>query len=115
MECRQTIGIHHKFRHLTQITSTFFYISIQDTPNDIFDIHQFYIWIYKGYMLLPVILTHGLLAIEIFVKFTRFTNLETSFKSPILLLARVSVIKLVGKKRSQLLKWLILFLCKYNS
>lgn len=55
-------------------------------------------------MLLPVILTHGLLAMEIFVKLTRFTNLEISFKSPMLLLARVSVIKLVGKKRSQLLK-----------
>lgn len=66
-------------------------------------------------MLLPVMLTQGLLAIEIFVRFTRFTSLETSFKSPMLLLAKVSVVKLVGKKRSQLPKWLILFLCKYNS
>lgn len=61
-------------------------------------------FIYKGYMLLPVILTQGLLATEIFVKFTRLTSLEISFKSPILLLARVRVTKLVGIKRSQLLK-----------
>lgn len=49
-------------------------------------------------------LTQGLLAMEIFVKFVKLTNLEISFRSVILLEANVNVVKLTGKNLSHWLK-----------
>lgn len=51
----------------------------------------------KGYILLPDILTHGLLAIEKFIKFFKFAKCDISFKSVMLLFANVNVSKDVGK------------------
>lgn len=51
----------------------------------------------KGYILLPVILTHGLLAIEKFTRFLRLAKCDISFRSVILLFANVNVSKDVGK------------------
>lgn len=69
----------------------------------------------KGYMFLPLILTQGLLAIEMLVKLVKCTNWDISFKSLILLLARVKFIKLIGKNLSHCTKWFILLLWRYSS
>lgn len=58
----------------------------------------------KGYIFVLPMLTHGLLAIEMLVKFTKLTSTEISFKSSILLLLNVKVVRLVGRKRSHCLR-----------
>lgn len=53
--------------------------------------------LWKGYILLPVILTHGLLAIEKFITFFKLAKCDISFKSVMLLFANVNVSSEVGK------------------
>lgn len=69
----------------------------------------------KGYIFFPLILTQGLLAIEMLVKLVRFTNWDISFKSLILLLERVKFVKLIGKNLSHCTKWFILLLWRHSS
>ena len=60
-------------------------------------------------------LTHGLFAIEKFMRFIRFPKCDISFKSVMLLLANVKVSIEEGKYRSHCRSVIIRLLCKNSS